>query len=409
MERGRIMVTLIKRDLQSTKNVWLFVLLALIVVWAFLYYLILWNSAEISELLMIPAFLNLYFGYGLVAHVCRVENLNRVNERVLQLPIHFHVLIMSRYLTSFLLVGILLLLNLTMLVPLYFLRESIVNLSEISSYIYLLAHLMIFIILIYLPFYFAKNSHVATWATRTSIVLWLMYIFLFPEVYARRVYDQFLPDVFYDHLVGILLLATLIILPISFASSIWSYRLKRQLKRILLPLISLCLCIVILFAGIAKIAESKTLTSIAEILMDTKVEKIAVDAFLAYHYKEGETPEKYRLFISLEFTNENLLNQRRMVTKDATISITVTGDSHTYLGLNSFGSPLEFILSRGHYLGLNEEGRERYGYEIEAPNFLSLEEKNAYLEQFNDQDFTVYIESDWLKDTGTHTLKWADR
>ncbi|MFN7253502.1 MAG: ABC-2 transporter permease [Anaerobacillus sp.] len=401
------MITLIKRDLLSTKNVWFFVLLALGIVWAFLSYIILQHPGEVVELLVIPAFLTVFFGYGLVAHVCRVEDLNRVNERVLQLPVHHHVLILSRYLTSFLLVAILLVINLAFFGVLSFFSDGkLFTFNEISTYGYLLFQLLILIILLYLPFYFAKSSNVATWSIRISVFLWLLYTFLLPLFYFERIHRKYVPDQYYDHLGVFLFLFTLLLVPISFASSTSSFRLKRLRKRNLLPLASLCVIIFIVFAGVAKIAESKSLSSVADILMDTKVENVKVKAFPAYQYDEGETPVQYRVLVTIEFSNDSFSENKQLVYTEP-IYVQVSGSTRDYLGLNGFEVPFEWLFS-SHYVGRDKEERKRYAYEIEAPNFLTEEEKVTFLANFTEEDFTVFIESKWLN-AGRHLVDWRKR
>jgi hypothetical protein len=402
------MITLIKRDLLSTKNVWFFVVLALVVVWAFLSYIILQHPGEVVELLAIPAFLTVFFGYGLVAHVCRVEDLNRVNERVLQLPVHHHVLILSRYLSSFLLVAILLLINLAFFTVLsFFAGGGLFTSNEISTYGYLLFQLLILIISIYLPFYFAKNSNVATWSIRISVFLWLLYTFLLPLFYFERIHRKYVPDQYYDHLGVFLFLFTLLLLPISFYISTSSYRLKRLRKGNLLPLASLCLIIFIVFVGVAKIAESQSLSSVADILMDTKVENVKVEAFPAYQYDEGETPEQYRVLVTMEFSNDRFSQNKQLVYTEPTIYVHVSGSTRDYLGLNGFEVPFEWLFS-SHYVGRDREDRKRYAYEIEAPNFLTEEEKTTFLANFTEEDFTVFIESKLLN-AGRHPVDWSKR
>jgi hypothetical protein len=402
------MITLIKRDLLSTKNVWFFVLLALAIVWAFLSYIILQHPGEVLELLVIPAFLTVFFGYGLVAHVCRVEDLNRVNERVLQLPVHHHVLILSRYLTSFLLVAILLVINLAFFAVLtFFAGGELFTFDDISTYGYLLFHLLIMIISIYLPFYFAKSSNVATWSIRISVFLWLLYTFLLPLFYFDRIHRKYVPDQYYDHLGLILFLFTLLLVPISFASSTSSYRLRRLRKRNLLPLAGLCLTIIIVFAGVAKIAESQSLSSVADILMDTKVENVKVEVFPAYQYEEGETPEQYRVLVTIEFSNDSFSENKQLVYTEPTIYVHVSGSTRDYLGLNGFEVPFEWVYY-SHYIGRDKEDRKRYAYEIEAQKFLTEEEKSIFIENFTEEDFTVFIESKWLN-PGRHPVDWSKR
>ncbi|MBU9713349.1 ABC-2 transporter permease [Evansella tamaricis] len=392
--RGIRVIPLIKRDILSTKNVWLFVILAVGGVWAFIYYFTLTRITDLNDFLVIPGFVIVFLGYGLVAHICRVEDLNRVNKRMIQLPVDYRILILSRYGSSFLLIGMVLLANCVLYFLLYILAGSErVQTGNFSNYFFIVFHLLLVIISIYIPFYFSKNSNVATWGMRISTLVWLIYMFFLPSVYFQWTHQQYVPEIYYERLGIYLTLVSIVVLILSYYISLWCYRLKWRNKGSFLPLGNLVICIAVLFMGAAKLAEVNTFTTVKNTLHEIKVEGVHVEAFPT---DTVDGLEQYRIFIFPEFSSNQLsLYRDWQYVERGLIIVTVTGTTSDYLGLHGFSIPMETAFSLGSYRGIHD-GREHFVTESEAPVLLSEEEKKSFLTHFDESDFIFELESRWL-------------
>ncbi|MBU9720655.1 MULTISPECIES: ABC-2 transporter permease [Bacillaceae] len=388
---------LIKRDLLSTKNVWLFVMLVKLAVWGFIFYLVLFQSLDIGQLIFIPLLSSAFLGYGLVSHVNRVEDLNRVNERMLQAPIKGDTLILSRYFSSFLLVFILLVINFFLGVVVHLFSgvggNNFVELG-ITAYFNVITFLVIIMISVYLPFYFAKNSNVATWAIRIVTAFYIFYILVLPPLYFNWVHELTIPNLFQEKMGSFLLPITIGILIMSYFIAVWCYKLRKLNKNNILPITLFVLTIYISFTIALVMAESWTINEIRISLEEIEVEDVIIDS---YFY---EDVEEYNVFIEFDLTTDHLDVDRYWTTySDVFVQVHVSGQPEELLGLNGFGVRLVDLL--------NSYQDEFYTYQTNAPNWLTKEEHDFLMNNYNGDDFQFLLQSKWLFD-GEKELQWIN-
>lgn len=178
------MLFLIKKDFLSIKSIVtvlipVFILFLLFIGW----YVRNTASAGLENLtgiLFLITFFNVLLSYGVVTHICRTEEWSGVKKRIWKLPIPIHKIIMSKYMSSFIIVF---LIHLITFCHLFLFQWFFGTLDGISGNICLILFymsLLFFFMGMYLYFYYSFGEKISTWIGRGL----LFFILLFPYVLA---------------------------------------------------------------------------------------------------------------------------------------------------------------------------------------------------------------------------------
>lgn len=372
-----MMWTLIKRDIWSTKSGWLFIILMMFGIAA----LAKASTGTLEEEFSIasyqfPFVLLAIISYTTIAHMCRVEEENGVQLRMLQLPISVEKTVLSRYLSSFLLLTIIYLLTFGIIT--LFLQGQLPKVKEILPAIYLFLHAVLLIMSVYLPFYFGKNSNVATWSVRLFFMFWLVFVILSIPIFHYKFRGRFasIPSVFYEAFFQQLFIHSIVFIIVSIFLAITVYRFRLQQKsRLLLFLIYL----VFLVGGVLVtplLSEGKALQKLEQDFEKIQLEELVAEA---PYYDEKES--NYLLPIQL------------------TISVPLDVDYHVMDQVSIYIEELGFhYISLTYFEFITEKGNTRY-FSHQFDHLLhSTEEVNELLEKIKSNKIEVVMDHRWLQE-----------
>ncbi|WP_026673879.1 ABC-2 transporter permease [Alkalihalobacterium bogoriense] len=222
------MTPLIKRDFRSLRPIAI-IMIPLLVLFAIFLFSSARNANEFRAdtlIFFIFGFV-LFFSYGMLSQVCRTEAWNGVQHRVRQLPFSFTKIVLSRYITSFLLISI--------LSSILFLSYGIGRWTTggffVSSEIFFMSLVILSVIFVahalYLFFYFSYGPTVASWSIRISTVF-LLVSFLFSTVYMNHE-----TQIYPERLCVFLFIASLLFYCGSFIISRFCYEHIYEMKRVI--------------------------------------------------------------------------------------------------------------------------------------------------------------------------------
>lgn len=387
------MKTLIKRDILSTKNVWLFVVIIIGAV-AFLNTYI-DKSQEVTggENLFMPAILMGFLGYGIVAHICRVEDLNKVNERLHQLPISVEKLILSRFISSIILIGLVITLMILFLTLAHVILNTSFQLVGAGlNAIYFTIHVILLIVSVYLPFYFAKGSNAATWAVRITFIFWLIYAVLAMPIYYHEWLGNFysIPSAYYRVFAENLFLASFVLIMISFYSAIILYRRNRQRKPQMNHLITYMSVVLAIFVSVPFFTESRATMALEEVLSSMTLENVNIIPVMVV---SSEGNEEYELDINITLSSPashkytDIIDETKIAIIDMGIPSIQTNKNLLWHPLRSFDE-------------LWGDGRMNYYTQsFRHSERFTEAEVSELLKEYNKEDFFVSIEHPSIPDT----------
>ncbi|MCD8511676.1 MAG: ABC-2 transporter permease [Bacillus sp. (in: Bacteria)] len=382
------MKTLIKRDILSTKNVWLFVVIIIGAVSFLNTYIDKSQEVTGGENLFLPAILMGFLGYGIVAHICRVEDLNKVNERIYQIPISVEKLILSRFISSFILIGLVISLMVLFLAFAHFVLNTSFHLMGAGvNAIYFTIHVILLIVSVYLPFYFAKGSNAATWAVRLTFVFWFMYAILAMPLYYHEWLGQFysMPSIYYRIFAENLVITSFILIVISYFTAILLYKRNRQRKPQISHLTTYMSVILAILLIVPFFTESRAALDVDEFLSSVTLEEVSIIPVMAETWgeeKEYTLDVKLTLSLPMNYRNHDVMRTTRLTIKYLGIPSIPRLNNHWWYSLDSFD---EFWgdSGTGYY----------YTYTFSYFEPFTESEANELLQEFNRQQFRATLEN----------------
>lgn len=183
------MLTLIKRDFQSIKNVMMIFLIVLILYAIFIFFGFS-HERDFFGAMFFSMLLSVFFGYGFVSQMCVVEELNGVRTRLRKMPISKATIVLSRYVSAVItIVGLMFIFSFLSiaLFAVQGINPSVSGFENMNHIFYVLFGVILLLFSIYLPFYFGKTVTAASWASRIALVVWGILAF---QVVSSRSFQQ---------------------------------------------------------------------------------------------------------------------------------------------------------------------------------------------------------------------------
>ncbi|UCZ54397.1 ABC-2 transporter permease [Bacillus shivajii] len=288
------MRALIEKDLKSTKNVLLTVILMFIVAWGLMIYFHISSGFRDANFLIFPFIGSAFITFNLVAHMCNAEEINGVKARLVQLPVKPSMIVFSKYVSSLIILSSVIVLN--ALLTFVFYKTSVIRgPSDVAiESLGVIVNITVLSIAVYLPFYFAKSIRHAAWAMRIAFIAWAVLLMAVPQLLFNQFYDGVnVPINFSEKLSTNLLISSIFLLLVSLFISLWINQLSRMRKVVTMPLVLVPVCMSIIFSFSISSTVSETITEVQDELSRLHIESID---YLTY-----ETPsEKHQLLIRVD-------------------------------------------------------------------------------------------------------------
>ena len=394
------MITLLKRDLWSIQGLLRKIIFSLFIVWTLLFIATHYFFSDPGGMFVFPVIISVFISYDLVSRLCRKEEENGVDERLLQFPVSSIRIVLSRYLISAMIIFSVIIINLILfLIMFYTLGGSGEGLVGLSVYFLLLVHALVFVTSIFLFFYYIRNYNTAIWAGRAAVAFWIFYVLFLPQLYLERVYGTMsIPNSFMiDFFAPVLFWQGLLLFIISSGASIFGFRKVRKKQDLFFQTTSLLVIAAVLFAGSFWIAEERTITEVRQQLANIKVEGVEVEAIdMQAHTEEPLYLTYINVYLSgMEFwMRENMIITIHRLNEDLSFDY-VNGKSfrmnETYFSVYNDGFKQEEVMV----------------YQAETPDYLTEEELELFREQFDEDDFRFTLKSNILAEE-VIDLKWKE-
>ncbi|ADU29802.1 ABC-2 transporter permease [Evansella cellulosilytica] len=387
------MKSLIVRDLVSIRKAILISFCIISITWLSIIISSYLLPVDRLGLITLSIIVMILISFYLTTSISDKEIMNGVNEKILQTPVKNLTVVVSRYISVFIImISVSLITHIFLGIYLYiydFPWTTFVTMVKVSL---IIIHFTIFAIYMRLAAYYTITFLGSVWVGRVSVIVSFFFFFIFPSVYSSEKYGvgHTQLEAYYAASSWVLLIFPLYtLIMISMFVSAYGIKKRRTLQYAGGAFTSFVIIALGALYVQGAVINNNAVYEYVQIIEDTRVEEIHLQLLEvpSEHYEEA-----YQLYFQIDFSQPT--HDFYVIESEANILLNVDGIVSKYINRNQFNDMALYFQSSDY---LNKERIYTSAY-LHSEEVLSKEDVREFQQLYTEEDFTFYYDSPWMEE-----------